>query len=68
MEGIAAALWIPYASATVGMRVRRRGLRKAVALRNVWRSVMVAVQTILSELVIIGVYGGYYVEIDRKVS
>ena len=29
---------------------------------------MVAVQTILSELVIIGVYGGYYVEIDRKVS
>jgi hypothetical protein len=34
---------MPYASATVGTRVRRRGLRNAVERSNVWRSVIVGI-------------------------
>ena len=41
MEGTATAAWIPYASATEGTRVRKRGFLNAVARRRVWRSVIV---------------------------
>jgi hypothetical protein len=40
MEGTATAAWIPYASATVGTRVRRRGVLNAVVRRRVCRIVI----------------------------
>lgn len=40
MEGTATAAWIPYASATEGTRLRRKGFLNAVARSRVWSNVI----------------------------